>query len=69
MLIVPGPGWLTIAAGLTILAADFPWARRAVDAIKKTASLWRRQPTKEVRHGENTPEADLASDCKRHPGA
>jgi uncharacterized protein (TIGR02611 family) len=42
MLAVPGPGWLTIAAGLAILAADFPWARRALDAIKSAAARWRR---------------------------
>jgi uncharacterized protein (TIGR02611 family) len=34
MLAVPGPGWLTIAAGLAILAAEFAWARRALDSMK-----------------------------------
>ena len=28
MLAVPGAGWLTIAAGLAMLADEFPWARR-----------------------------------------
>lgn len=27
MLILPGPGWLTIFAGMTILATEFAWAR------------------------------------------
>jgi uncharacterized protein (TIGR02611 family) len=37
IVVVPGPGWLTIAAGLAILAAEFPWARRALDRIKGAA--------------------------------
>lgn len=27
MLVLPGPGWLTIFAGMTILATEFAWAR------------------------------------------
>jgi hypothetical protein len=27
MLVVPGPGWLTIFAGLALLATEFAWAR------------------------------------------
>lgn len=27
MLVLPGPGWLTIFAGITILATEFAWAR------------------------------------------
>lgn len=34
MLVAPGPGWLTIAGGLAILAIDFLWARRLLDRIK-----------------------------------
>ena len=34
MLVFPGPGWLTIAAGLALLANEFHWARRALDGIK-----------------------------------
>jgi uncharacterized protein (TIGR02611 family) len=37
MVFVPGPGWLTIAAGLALLANEFPWARRALDALKRAA--------------------------------
>jgi hypothetical protein len=60
MLAVPGPGWLTIAAGLAILADDFPWARRALDAIKRTASKWRRRPANEDRHGGEMRAMDMA---------
>ena len=34
MILLPGPGWVTIALGLAMLAPDFPWARRALDSIK-----------------------------------
>ncbi len=35
MLITPGPGWLTIALGLAVLAAEFVWARRLLDRLKE----------------------------------
>jgi len=38
MLALPGPGWVTIALGLAVLAPQFPWARRALDRIKDTGS-------------------------------
>lgn len=28
MLVTPGPGWLSIAGGVALLAEDFEWARR-----------------------------------------
>jgi tellurite resistance protein TerC len=37
MLVLPGPGWLTIALGLALLATEYVWARRLLDRIKKTA--------------------------------
>jgi tellurite resistance protein TerC len=44
MLVLPGPGWLTIAAGLAILAGEFLWARQWLDQIKKTATRLARRP-------------------------
>jgi len=35
MLITPGPGWLVILLGLGLLAAEFVWARRLMDRIKR----------------------------------
>jgi uncharacterized protein (TIGR02611 family) len=35
MLITPGPGWLVIFLGLTLLAAEFVWARRLMDRMKQ----------------------------------
>jgi hypothetical protein len=37
MLVLPGPGILTIMAGLAILGAEFLWARRLLDKMKNTA--------------------------------
>ncbi len=35
MLVTPGPGWLTIALGLAVLAAEYVWARRLLDRLKE----------------------------------
>lgn len=38
MLPLPGPGWLIIAAGLAILANEFPWAHRLLTRLKAAAT-------------------------------
>ena len=38
MLFTPGPGWVVIFLGLTLLAAEFVWARRLVDRMKAQSS-------------------------------
>jgi uncharacterized protein (TIGR02611 family) len=35
LLVTPGPGWLTILFALSVLAAEFVWARRLLDHVKK----------------------------------
>ncbi len=35
MLVTPGPGWLVIFLGLTLLAAEFVWARRLMERMKE----------------------------------
>jgi uncharacterized protein (TIGR02611 family) len=35
MLVTPGPGWLVIFLGLTLLAAEFVWAKRLMDRMKQ----------------------------------
>lgn len=35
MLVTPGPGWLVIFLGLSALGAEFVWARRLLDRLKK----------------------------------
>ena len=37
MLVLPGPGWLTIGLGLVVLAAEFIWARRLLSRLKEQA--------------------------------
>jgi len=34
MLLTPGPGWVMIALGLAVLAAEFVWARRLLERLK-----------------------------------
>jgi uncharacterized protein (TIGR02611 family) len=45
MLALPGPGWIAIFAGLTLLATEFDWARRLLDRLKRVAGrFYRRAP-------------------------
>jgi uncharacterized protein (TIGR02611 family) len=41
MLVTPGPGWLVILLGLGLLAAEFVWARRLMDRIKREGERMR----------------------------
>lgn len=41
MLVTPGPGWLVIFLGLGLLAAEFVWARRLMDRIKRQSGRLR----------------------------
>ena len=41
MLVTPGPGWLVIAMGLALLAAEFLWARRLLQGLKAKGALLR----------------------------
>ncbi len=45
MVVLPGPALLVIPAGLAILATEFPWARRLLEAMqKRVRRLMRRRP-------------------------
>ena len=35
MLVLPGPGILVIGLGLALLSAEFVWARRLLDRLKR----------------------------------
>ena len=37
MLVLPGPGILTILGGLALLEKDLPWAKRITDSLKAKA--------------------------------
>jgi len=43
MLALPGPGWLAIVAGLTLLASEFPWARRCLERLQQPLARLRRR--------------------------
>jgi uncharacterized protein (TIGR02611 family) len=43
MIVTPGPGWLVIFLGLSLLAAEFIWARRLMDRMKQHGERVRRQ--------------------------
>ncbi len=38
MILLPGPGWVTIALGLALLATEFLWARHALDRLKQAGT-------------------------------
>ena len=37
---LPGPGWLTVIAGLFLLATEFIWAERLLEFTKKHVKRW-----------------------------
>jgi len=37
---LPGPGWLTVIAGLFVLATEFTWAERLLDFTKRHVKSW-----------------------------
>jgi uncharacterized protein (TIGR02611 family) len=37
---LPGPGWLTVIAGLFVLATEFTWAERLLEFTKKHEKRW-----------------------------
>jgi uncharacterized protein (TIGR02611 family) len=41
LLVLPGPGWLTIALGLALLAGEYVWARKLLDRLKRMGAKLR----------------------------
>jgi len=37
---LPGPGWLTVIAGLFVLATEFTWAERLLEFTKRHVKSW-----------------------------
>nr|WP_255419332.1 TIGR02611 family protein [Geodermatophilus sp. LHW52908] len=37
---LPGPGWLTVIAGLFVLASEFFWAERLLDFTRRHVRAW-----------------------------
>jgi uncharacterized protein (TIGR02611 family) len=65
MIVTPGPGWVVILLGLGLLAAEFVWARRLMDHIKREGermrdAVWpstRNAPEKSVAESNGTTES------------
>jgi len=55
MLVTPGPGWLVIFLGLGLLAAEFVWAKRLMDRMKREGD---RIKNSVLGTPENTPQSD-----------
>jgi uncharacterized protein (TIGR02611 family) len=62
MLVTPGPGWLVILLGLGLLAAEFVWARRLMDRIKRESERMRGVMWRTVR---NVPAKESAESNSR----
>jgi uncharacterized protein (TIGR02611 family) len=37
---LPGPGWLTVIAGLFVLATEFAWAERLLEYTRRRVASW-----------------------------
>ena len=37
---LPGPGWLTVIAGLFVLATEFAWAERLLEFTRRHVETW-----------------------------
>jgi len=37
---LPGPGWLTVIAGLVVLATEFTWAERLLAFTRRQVKRW-----------------------------
>jgi tellurite resistance protein TerC len=44
LLVLPGPGWITIALGLALLASEYVWARKLLDRLKQVGGKLKRSP-------------------------
>jgi uncharacterized protein (TIGR02611 family) len=64
MIVTPGPGWLTILLGLSVLAVEFVWARRLLKRLKRHgAELGQKVLGKSASPQE--PKADTAGEADR----
>jgi uncharacterized protein (TIGR02611 family) len=40
MVPAPGPGWLVVIAGLSVLALEFEWARHVLELVRERVLAW-----------------------------
>jgi uncharacterized protein (TIGR02611 family) len=62
MMVTPGPGLLVIIAGLAVLATQYAWAERALDAARTRAANAKEAAVRRARRpsGSPTNEADAS---------
>lgn len=68
MLVLPGPGWVAIFAGLAVLAAEFTWAAKLLGRMNSVAlRLWHmvlgwfgRRPAPQPEPGPDAAEPDAS---------
>ena len=70
MIVTPGPGWLVILLGLSLLAAEFIWARRLMDRMKRQGGrvrdvVWRYMPSRSSQ--ESTHVSDKVTEDQPKP--
>lgn len=58
MLVLPGPGLLTIAGGLAVLGAEFTFARRWLKRAENAARETARKAGERLRSGKGPPGGD-----------
>lgn len=49
LLVLPGPGWLVIIVGLSMLAGHFIWARRILREVRRDIGRGKQWVKKELR--------------------
>lgn len=64
MMVTPGPGLLVIIAGLAVLATQYAWAERALDAARTRAAKAKDAAVRRARRppGEGTEPSSRASE-------
>ncbi|HEY4906544.1 MAG TPA: PGPGW domain-containing protein [Candidatus Acidoferrum sp.] len=65
MIVTPGPGWLVIFLGLSLLAAEFIWARRLMDRMKREGERVRDVVWSIGKGGNSTGTADDSSQAQK----
>jgi uncharacterized protein (TIGR02611 family) len=56
MCVLPGPGILTVAAGLAILATEYEWARRLLHKVRQSARDTYERATGKRHSGSGAPD-------------
>jgi uncharacterized protein (TIGR02611 family) len=57
LLVLPGPGWVLIFAGLAILSTEYVWARRLLEKAKEKAGQ-AKDAVFRKKNGDDAPPAD-----------